>query len=149
MVTPSKTPRKPRKNNNPNFRSNLVAPWKPGQSGNPNGRPKRDISQEIAEAVVTQNAEKIYEAYTKALLSGNAYAFQVIADRGFGKLTEKREITRTYQDVPTADLQRRMDELIRDLGLQRRVDEAAGDSGNTGRADAQNKSREAADVLPR
>lgn len=51
----------------------LKSPWKPGQSGNPNGRPKRDMAAEIAKAIFENNAEMIYAAYTKMLRKGNAY----------------------------------------------------------------------------
>jgi|SRR6185437_6329023 len=68
-----------------------LKPWKPGQSGNPGGRPKNDLAKEIAQAVFEQNGPAIYQAMGAALLKGNAYAFDVIACRAFGKLKEKVE----------------------------------------------------------
>jgi hypothetical protein len=38
VLTPKKTP-------NPNSLKNLRPPWRPGESGNPNGRPTKYISE--------------------------------------------------------------------------------------------------------
>jgi hypothetical protein len=62
--------------------------WKPGQSGNPGGRPKNDIAAEIARAVFEQNTENLYKAFAKSALQGNAYVFKELADRGYGKQKE-------------------------------------------------------------
>ncbi len=66
--------------------------WKPGQSGNPGGRPKKDIASEIAQRVFEENPEAIYKAMLKALLKGDPEVFAVLADRAFGKSTQKIEI---------------------------------------------------------
>ena len=65
-----------------------LKPWKPGESGNPGGRPKNDLAREIAQAIFQNDAEAIYAAFAKALRSGNAYSFDVLANRAFGKLKE-------------------------------------------------------------
>lgn len=62
--------------------------WKPGQSGNPGGRPKNDIAAQIARAVFENNIQGLYDAFAKALLKGNAYVFKELADRGYGKVKE-------------------------------------------------------------
>lgn len=72
--------------------------WKPGQSGNPGGRPKNDFAKEIAQAIFEKNPEALYRAYAKAMLKGNPYAFQVLADRAFGKISDKLEVT-TEKDL--------------------------------------------------
>ena len=59
--------------------------WKPGQSGNPNGRPKRDAASEIAQAIFENNRELIYKVMLKSLRKGSAGAFAVLAERGYGK----------------------------------------------------------------
>lgn len=92
-TAPKAAPRGKRTNPNPNWRKNLVAPWKPGQSGNPGGRPKNDVAQQIAMAVFTQNPDLIYRAFAAALKKGNAYAFQVLSDRAFGKVKDRTELT--------------------------------------------------------
>ena len=73
-------------------RTENLKPWKPGHSGNPGGRPKKDISAQIAQAVFEKNAEAIEKAMLKALKRGNPKVFTVLADRGFGKLSQKAEV---------------------------------------------------------
>ncbi len=73
-------------------RTENLKPWKPGQSRNPGGRPKKDIASEIAQRVFEENAEAIEKAMLKALLKGDPEVFVVLADRAFGKLTLKVEI---------------------------------------------------------
>lgn len=70
---------------------NLVAPWPKGVSGNPGGRPKDDLAAQIARAVFSENKEQIYKAMAEAILKGNAYSFEVVANRAYGKLKEKIE----------------------------------------------------------
>jgi hypothetical protein len=65
--------------------------WKKGQSGNPGGKPKHDFAAEIARAVFENNPNAIRAALEKALLKGNAYVFKELADRGYGKLTDKQD----------------------------------------------------------
>ncbi len=72
-----------------------LKPWKPGQSGNPGGRPKRDVASEIARAVFEGNEKAIYRAMLKALKKGNPRVFRELAERGFGKLTHRVEIPGT------------------------------------------------------
>lgn len=110
-----------------NSRKNLVAPYPKGVSGNPGGRQKNDIAKEIAQAVFSENQEAIYKAMSKALLKGNAYVFKEIAERGFGKLKEISEVRHVHEDVSDADLDKRIAELERDLGLANAIDEAGRD----------------------
>jgi hypothetical protein len=70
-----------------------LKPWKPGQSGNPSGRPKNDVAREIAQAIFEENREALYEAFGKAALSGNAYTFKELAERAFGKVPDKVEMS--------------------------------------------------------
>ena len=69
--------------------------WPKGFCPNPSGRPKRDRASEIAQEVFEKNPEAVYSAMAKALLKGNAYAFSQLADRGYGKLKEKLELSGT------------------------------------------------------
>ena len=61
-------------------------------SANLGGRPKKDIVSEIAQRVFEENADAIYRAMLKALLKGDPEVFAVLADRAYGKLTQKVEI---------------------------------------------------------
>lgn len=130
VKTPKTSAKKSGKPRNPRSLANLVAPWKPGQSGNPGGKPKDDMAREIAQAIFSNNPELIYKAFSRTLKKGNAYAFQVLSDRAYGKLKETKEVTHRYEDVPDADLQQRVDDLIRDLGLAKQVDDAAATAGS-------------------
>lgn len=102
-----------------------IRKWKPGQSGNPSGRPKNDIAQQIAAAIFSQNPELIYQAFSQALKKGNAYAFQVLSERAYGKLKETKEVTHKYEDVADNDLQGEIDSILQRLGLARDADRAA------------------------
>jgi len=72
--------------------ANIRPPWPKGVSGNPGGRPKRDLAAEVAEAVFAENPKKIYDGMLKALSEGNSKAFTALADRAFGKLKEQVEM---------------------------------------------------------
>ena len=56
------------------------------------GGPKNDIAAQTAQMVFEKNAEAIEKAMLKALLKGNPKVFAVLADRGFGKLSQKLEV---------------------------------------------------------
>lgn len=95
----------------------------PGQSGNPGGKPKVDVAKAIARAVFERDPEALIEAFVQATRKGNAYAFKELADRAYGKVTDKLQVTETpvTQD---ADLPGRIAQLERDLGLAGQIDEA-------------------------
>lgn len=115
--------------------------FKPGICPNPGGRPKQDWSAEIARAVFENNKEAIYQAMLKPLLAGNAYAFKELAERAYGKLKERHELTGAdggallFQDVSDADLQTRINDIYRELGLVRAIDEIGRDQGIESGAD--------------
>ena len=67
--------------------------WAKGFCPNPSGRPKNDLAKEIAQAVFAQDPEAIRAAMEKALLKGNAYVFKELADRGYGKVSDKLEMS--------------------------------------------------------
>lgn len=67
--------------------------WKPGQSGNPNGRPKRDFAAELCRAVIEENPDLVYKGILRTLGKGSAFALQVVSDRGYGKLKESVELS--------------------------------------------------------
>jgi hypothetical protein len=59
--------------------------FKPGQSGNPGGRPRGDLARELARAIFENNSELIYETMLRALKKGDPRVFAVLADRAYGK----------------------------------------------------------------
>ena len=75
----------PKRRSNPRSLANLRPPWKPRQSGNPGGRPKRDEAALLARAIFEHNPEAIYKAMLKALKKGSGTVFIALADRGYGK----------------------------------------------------------------
>ena len=72
-------------------RKDNLKPWKPGQSGNPGGRPKRDLAAEIARAIFEQDSDAITRALTAELKKGNARVFAALADRAYGKPRQQIE----------------------------------------------------------
>lgn len=67
--------------------------WRPGQSGNPGGRPKKDIAADIAQELFEGNAELIASAMLKQLKKGNPKVFAVLADRAWGKPHQQIDVT--------------------------------------------------------
>lgn len=92
--------------------------WQPGKSANPGGVPKHDVAKELARAVFENNPELIYKAFVKALSKGSAYAYQVLADRGYGRLKESiaHEIS-PYKDVSEEELKNRIKALEKELHI--------------------------------
>jgi Family of unknown function (DUF5681) len=72
-------------------RKENLKPWKPGQSGNPGGRPKRDLAADIARAIFEQDSEAITRAFAGELMKGNAKVFSALADRAYGKPRQQIE----------------------------------------------------------
>ena len=69
---------------------NLVAPWKPGQSGNPNGRPKgsnnkltllREAVLANAEHIVLENWEDLVQTTVALAKAGDSTALKILWDR--------------------------------------------------------------------
>jgi hypothetical protein len=122
---PQKTAKVSGRGNHPNSRAALtIAPFLPGVSGNPGGKPRTDVAAALARAVIEGCEGSAYMGLAKALCKGNAYVFKELAERGYGKLKEIKEVTHRYEDVPDPDLDKRLSELLRDLGLAGQIDEA-------------------------
>lgn len=68
-------------------------PWlfKPGQSGNPNGRPKDYITQAIRKIVTAEEAEALAKVLTNMALSGDLKAMEMVMDRAEGKPIARQE----------------------------------------------------------
>jgi hypothetical protein len=72
--------------------ANLTAPrFKPGQSGNPSGRPKNVLSKAIRKKLEEVNAggksvaEQITDKLTELALAGNIEAIKLLGDRSEGR----------------------------------------------------------------
>jgi len=124
-------------------------PFQKGVSGNPGGRPKHDIAKEIAQLVFTENKEAIYDAMTAGLLSGSAYVFKELAERGFGKLKEYKEVSHIYENESERDLNERITQLERDLGLAGQIDEIGRTEGSQGRDQETGIATQDTNLLPR
>ncbi|HZR32050.1 MAG TPA: DUF5681 domain-containing protein [Terriglobales bacterium] len=102
--------------------------FKPGESGNPGGRPKNDWAREIARAVFENNVESIYEAMLSVLLKGSGNAFKELAERAYGKVVSKHEISGadggplnvSYSEMTTEELDAQIKTLMDELGLERK-----------------------------
>src|SRR6185312_12407832 len=114
---------KPKRKMHPNSLANLVAPWTTENKPKSPGRPKDDAA-DISRKAFENNQQAIYEAVSKQLISGNPYAYSVHSDRAYGKLKESKEVTHINGDVPDSDLNERIAQLERDLGLARAIDDA-------------------------
>ena len=88
--------------------------WKPGESGNPNGRPLKiktipDILHKIGEEEGTVDGKTkldviMYKVFQFAL-EGKPWAVQFIADRTEGKAKEFKEITHNNQPIQIMSLE--------------------------------------------
>ena len=73
--------------------ANLVTPnavatrFKPGRSGNPNGRPKK-ITDALNKVVTKKQARAMASAMVKQASDGNVMAFEAIANRIEGKVPQ-------------------------------------------------------------
>ena len=107
-----------------------LKPWPKGVSGNPAGRPKNDISVEIARAVFENNPEAIYHGMLRRLKKGDARVFKVLADRAYGKVKEQVDVDlsqsiverlqagrrRALEGLSEAELKDRIEQLQTELG---------------------------------
>jgi len=117
-------PKKRRTQVNPNSLKNLIAPWTSETRPHSPGRPKGDTAADISRAAFENNKEVLYQQAVKSLMSGSPYAWDVHANRAYGKLKETKELTHKYEEVADADLNKRIAELERELGLAAQIDEA-------------------------
>ena len=77
--------------------ANLRPPWKPGESGNPSGRPKKKPITEMFERIfsdpelVTQFESAVVRSITKGGMAGVMY-MKDAADRLEGKVTQPLDV---------------------------------------------------------
>ena len=129
--------------NNPN---NSLSPWKPGQSGNPSGRPKgtRDLAGYVLET--TDGGKELVDALiciargavpNLAVQEGSRprkdqqvrpadqlKAIEMLLDRGFGRSPQQLDIARSVSDRPLANLSDEMLMLL--VGNAEQLEEGNG-----------------------
>lgn len=123
-VKERKTSGKKRKMHPNSLKAIEATKWPKGYCPNPGGKNQHDVAKEIAQAIFSGNPEDIYAAMLAGLRKGNAYTFQVLAERAYGKLKETKEIKHKYQEDSDAELNERIKQLERDLGLAEQIDDA-------------------------
>lgn len=91
-------------NKNPKLEN--LKPFKPGQSGNPKGAPKGIPElNTLLSNIKEDDYQKMIDKMVELAKKGNVRAFEVIAERVFGKVKEKIEISGTvksYKIVPAS-----------------------------------------------
>lgn len=100
--------------------------WPKGFAPNPTGKNgRRDFAAELARAVIENNLQGLYQAYSKAALRGNAYLFKELSDRAYGRLKERIELDGSpYAATPIADLAQQLKQLEQKYEQQREELEA-------------------------
>ncbi len=80
----------------PGKHPNSLAALRPQKAGepshNPSGRPKKDLAAGIAEWLFEHQPEAIKLGMLKTLKKGNPKAFQVLAERAFGRMPHIMDI---------------------------------------------------------
>jgi hypothetical protein len=102
---------------------NNLKPFRPGQSGNPNGRPKKIPLDDLLTEVCTKDEMiKVLKALLKKAKAGNTTAAQIILDRYYGRAKEFVEITDHLQPEGSFDLSLLNDDELRTLiSLQEKI----------------------------
>src|SRR5215469_8878860 len=98
----------------------LRPPWKPGQSGNPNGRPKKTYITKMMERVLRKSANRkeIEESMMKILRGGRMATVLLLREMGErteGKVVQAVEVTGTVNTMSDEELLKRLESLF---GLQ-------------------------------
>ena len=115
----------------------LRPPWKPGQSGNPGGRPKRKVLTDAYTALLDQNippdlarklqisesstyAEVIAMALVREAVKGKVNAAAELADRAEGRVMERVQVNRMGDPLAEllAEFQREYEEIPKPEAVQ-------------------------------
>jgi hypothetical protein len=104
---------------------------------NNGGKLQDDLAEALARAVLENNLEAVYEGLARELIKGNATVFKALAERGYGKLQETKEFTHRTEDMSDAELDERIRQLERELGVAREAEQV-------GRAGSAEKRRQTA-----
>ena len=104
-----------------------LKPWKPGQSGNPGGRPKTRLIDEALEELLLSNDSELALAIAKRLLArakkGELRAIQLVAERVQGRPKRHLEVSGPdgrpldIHNMTDEELDQRIAELMEELKL--------------------------------
>jgi hypothetical protein len=130
--TGKNTDKKHRRKRSPRSLANLKPPWKPGQSGNPNGRPGDALTLDLHKILGDEwragltIGEHIVWQVVKRALRGNLAAISFVWDRLEGKPRQALDVTTTPAPVDLVAVRRRSAERLADeFGLS--VDQVLAD----------------------
>lgn len=99
-------------------------PWKPGQSGNPNGRRvEKPFLDSLQRAIAQDDSERLRKSAETLLnkaAAGESWAVQMLADRLDGKASQAIKVTREVREPMDMSL----DEILAQLA---QIESAEGD----------------------
>lgn len=83
-----------------------LKPFKKGQSGNPNGRPKvlPEITNALYEEIGEDGIRQVLQALHKEAKKGNVRAIQELLDRAYGKAQQKIDHTTGGDKLPATNI---------------------------------------------
>lgn len=94
----------------PNPENIVKHKFKKGQTGNPNGRPKKlpELDKLLADVLGDNEMEKILRAVYAKALKGDTRAAEILLDRGYGKAKQHMEVEmkdpiKSYKIVPASE----------------------------------------------
>ena len=103
-----------------------LKPWPKGVSGNPGGRPKKRLLDQMLEELLLTKDSALSEAIAKALLAraraGDVRAIQLVAERTQGRPKQAMEVcgpdggALEIQNMSDEQLDQRINELLAKLG---------------------------------
>ena len=130
--TGKNTDKKHHRKPGPRSLANLKPPWKPGQSGNANGRPKDAFTLDLRKILEDEwraglsIGEHIVWAIVKKALRGNLSAISLIWDRLEGKPRQALDITHTPEPIDLSAMRMRSaQKLAAEFGMD--IDEVLAD----------------------
>jgi hypothetical protein len=75
-----------------------LTPWKPGQSGNPNGRPRNSVTA-MLKAVDPETSKEIKDKLIELAKKGDLQAIREFIDRTDGKVVDKHQVESTSVNI--------------------------------------------------
>ena len=110
-----------------------LRPWKPGQSGNPGGRPKKKLIDEALEELLARNDSQLAITIAKKLLEraeqGELRAIQLIAERVQGRPRAKMELNISdsgsgsrFSHMKTEELDAEIERICGEFGYVKKDD---------------------------